>query len=101
MRNNENYAIDRVNLSHCVCLSSFFFFFFFFFFFAVRNDEFRAVTFEIKIIVRPDRCVYFFFPKAGRCTMREHLLYITFYTRAYNIFRCHLFKAYARERSFA
>ena len=56
--------------------------FFFFFFFAVRNDEFRAVTFEIKIIVRPDRCVYFFFSK-GRSLYdaRASLVYNILYAR--------------------
>lgn len=77
MRNNENYTIDRVNLSHCVCLFSFFFFFFF----AVRNDEFHAVTFEIKIIVRPDRCVYFFSKGRSLYDARTSLVYNILYAR--------------------
>lgn len=53
----------------------------FFFFFAVRNDEFRAVTFEIKIIVRPDRCVYFFSKGRSLYDARASLVYNILYAR--------------------
>lgn len=53
----------------------------FFFFFAVRNDEFHAVTFEIKIIVRPDRCVYFFSKGRSLYDARTSLVYNILYAR--------------------